>query len=89
MNDNMLHVIFGAGPLGLAVLDELIAQGLPARVVTGDQVVVLGAEGRGLRAGILRVIDHRIRIPMGGRPSKEKIKMEMTITESRKAVPHR
>ena len=40
---------------------------MPARVVAGDQVVVLGAEGRGLRAGILRVLDHRIRIPMVGR----------------------
>jgi 23S rRNA (guanosine2251-2'-O)-methyltransferase len=45
--------------------EELFA--LPGRVVSGDQVVVLGAEGRGLRAGILRVLDHRIRIPMAGR----------------------
>jgi 23S rRNA (guanosine2251-2'-O)-methyltransferase len=54
--------VFGCDPEGA---EELFA--LPARVVAGDQVVVLGAEGRGLRAGILRVIDHRICIPMVGR----------------------
>jgi 23S rRNA (guanosine2251-2'-O)-methyltransferase len=40
---------------------------LPDRVVTGDRVVVLGAEGRGLRPGIDRRIDHRVKIPMAGR----------------------
>jgi len=54
--------VFGCDPDGA---EELFS--LSARVVTGDQVVVLGAEGRGLRAGILRVIDHRICIPMAGR----------------------
>lgn len=54
--------VFGCDPKGA---EELFA--LPPRVVTGDQVVVLGAEGRGLRAGILRVVDHRIRVPMAGR----------------------
>jgi 23S rRNA (guanosine2251-2'-O)-methyltransferase len=54
--------VFGCDPEGV---EELFA--LPARALAGDQVVVLGAEGRGLRAGIQRVLDHRIRIPMAGR----------------------
>ncbi len=41
--------------------------GLPERVIGGDRVVVLGAEGRGLRPGIAAVLDHRVRIPMVGR----------------------
>jgi 23S rRNA (guanosine2251-2'-O)-methyltransferase len=40
---------------------------LPDRLVSGDRVVVLGAEGRGLRRGIEQVLDHRVRIPMAGR----------------------
>jgi 23S rRNA (guanosine2251-2'-O)-methyltransferase len=54
--------VFGCDPEGA---EDLFA--LPARVVAGDQLVVLGAEGRGLREGILRALDHRIRIPMAGR----------------------
>ena len=41
--------------------------GLPDRVVRGDRVVVLGAEGRGLRPGVRAAVDHRIRIPLAGR----------------------
>jgi 23S rRNA (guanosine2251-2'-O)-methyltransferase len=37
------------------------------RVFEGDLVVVLGAEGRGLRPGVLDRVDHRLRIPMRGR----------------------
>ncbi len=40
---------------------------LPERVVQGERVVVLGAEGRGLRPGVLAVVDHRVRIPLAGR----------------------
>ncbi len=40
--------------------------GLPDPVVRGDLVVVLGAEGRGLRPGLAPVLDHRVRIPMQG-----------------------
>jgi 23S rRNA (guanosine2251-2'-O)-methyltransferase len=40
--------------------------GLPRRVVRGRRVVVLGAEGRGLRPGVLRALDYRVRIPMQG-----------------------
>lgn len=47
--------------------DDLFA--LSDRVVGGDRVLVFGAEGRGLRAGITRAIDHRVRIPMAGRVS--------------------
>lgn len=39
---------------------------LSDRVLTGDLVVVLGAEGRGIRPGVLEQADHRIRIPMRG-----------------------
>ena len=40
---------------------------LPERVVRGERVVVLGAEGRGLRPGVLGAVDHRVRIPLAGR----------------------
>ena len=39
---------------------------LPDRVLTGDLVVVLGAEGHGIRPGVLEQADHRVRIPMRG-----------------------
>lgn len=39
---------------------------LDDRVLTGDLVVVLGAEGRGIRPSVLAQADHRIRIPMLG-----------------------
>jgi 23S rRNA (guanosine2251-2'-O)-methyltransferase len=39
---------------------------LEPRVRRGDRVVVLGAEGRGIRSGIEQLIDHRVRIPMSG-----------------------
>jgi 23S rRNA (guanosine2251-2'-O)-methyltransferase len=41
--------------------------GLSDRVLSGDLVVVLGAEGRGIRPGVLAVSDHRVRLPMRGR----------------------
>ncbi|MFQ5415577.1 MAG: TrmH family RNA methyltransferase [Myxococcota bacterium] len=40
---------------------------LPDRLLAGDRVIVLGAEGRGLRRGVGQVLDHRVRIPMAGR----------------------
>lgn len=54
--------IFGADPS--APLDVF---GLPDRLVGGDRVVVLGAEGRGMRPAVARAVDHRVRVPMGGR----------------------
>jgi 23S rRNA (guanosine2251-2'-O)-methyltransferase len=54
--------IFGTDP---DAADELF--GLPDRLLTGDRVVVLGSEGRGLRPGVDQVVDHRVKIPMGGR----------------------
>jgi 23S rRNA (guanosine2251-2'-O)-methyltransferase len=54
--------IFGTDP---EASDELF--GLPDRLLTGDRVVVLGSEGRGLRRGVDQVLDHRVKIPMGGR----------------------
>jgi 23S rRNA (guanosine2251-2'-O)-methyltransferase len=54
--------VFGADPEGI---DELY--GLPERLLRGDRVVVLGAEGRGLRRGVDQALDHRIRVPMAGR----------------------
>jgi len=53
--------VFGAEP---AAGDDLFS--LPERVVRGNRVVLLGAEGRGLREGIARVVDHWVRIPMAG-----------------------
>jgi len=40
---------------------------LPDRLLRGERVVVLGAEGRGLRPGVLSAVDHRVRIPLAGR----------------------
>ncbi|MBW2270744.1 MAG: RNA methyltransferase [Deltaproteobacteria bacterium] len=40
--------------------------GLADRVLSARRVVVLGAEGRGLREGVLATLDHRVRIPMRG-----------------------
>lgn len=40
---------------------------LEDRLLQGDLVVVLGAEGRGVRPGVAARLDHRVRIPMAGR----------------------
>jgi 23S rRNA (guanosine2251-2'-O)-methyltransferase len=40
---------------------------LPDRLLRGRLVVVLGGEGRGIRAGVRVCLDHRARIPMAGR----------------------
>jgi len=40
---------------------------LPDRLLQGRLVVVLGGEGRGIRAGVREFLDHRARIPMAGR----------------------
>src|SRR5262249_55415293 len=53
----------GAGPDASAA-DRFA---LEARVARGSRVVLLGAEGRGLREGLERVVDHWVRIPMAGR----------------------
>ncbi len=45
--------------------DSLYA--LPDRLLAGDLVVVLGAEGPGLRPSVARSLDHPVRIPMRGR----------------------
>lgn len=39
----------------------------PERTFQGDLVVVLGAEGKGLRPAVAARLDHRVRIPMEGR----------------------
>ena len=54
--------VFGCDPEASAGLFDL-----DSRVLGESQVVVLGAEGRGLRPGILRALDHRVQIPMQGR----------------------
>jgi 23S rRNA (guanosine2251-2'-O)-methyltransferase len=41
--------------------------GLAPRIVAGRAVVVLGAEGQGLRPSVRAAVDHRVRIPMAGR----------------------
>lgn len=38
----------------------------PDRLLEGDLVLVLGAEGRGIRPGVAAALDARLRIPMGG-----------------------
>ena len=39
---------------------------MPDKLLSGTIVVVLGAEGRGLRASTAEHVDHRVRIPMAG-----------------------
>ena len=40
---------------------------LPDRLLAGPLVLVLGGEGRGIRAGVRECLDHRARVPMAGR----------------------
>ncbi len=54
--------IFGAETEASESLFEL-----PERVLRGERIVLLGAEGRGLRPGVQAVVDHRVRIPLTGR----------------------
>jgi hypothetical protein len=35
MTDNELHVVFGTGPVGLAVMDELVSKGKRGRRCRG------------------------------------------------------
>jgi 23S rRNA (guanosine2251-2'-O)-methyltransferase len=53
--------VFGADPEGGESLYELAP-----RWRSGPRVLVLGAEGRGLRAGVAQELDLRVRIPMVG-----------------------
>lgn len=39
----------------------------PDRWFRGPLVVLLGAEGRGIRPGVAKMVDHRVKIPMAGR----------------------
>ena len=39
---------------------------LPDRLFSGDLVLVLGAEGAGIRMGVQRLVDHPVRIPLPG-----------------------
>ena len=41
--------------------------GVGDEVLSGDLVLILGAEGRGIRPGVGSVLDHRVRIPLAGR----------------------
>jgi 23S rRNA (guanosine2251-2'-O)-methyltransferase len=40
---------------------------LPERLARADRVVVFGAEGRGLRPGVVKRLDQRLRIPLRGK----------------------
>jgi 23S rRNA (guanosine2251-2'-O)-methyltransferase len=53
--------VIGADPAAPESLYEL-----GDRLLTGDLVLVLGAEGKGLRASIRQALDHPVRIPMLG-----------------------
>jgi nucleoside-diphosphate-sugar epimerase len=51
MTDNELHVVFGTGPVGLAIMDELVSKGKRVRVVNrsgradvADDVEVVGGD---------------------------------------------
>ena len=57
----------GFWTLGAAVDAASSLYELPAALVEADRVVVLGAEGRGLREGVAKRIDQMLRIPLGGR----------------------
>lgn len=54
--------IFGSDPDAPAELYSL-----PDRSLEGKRVVVFGSEGSGLRRGVDRVLDFRVRIPLEGR----------------------
>lgn len=54
--------IFGCDP---EASEDLFA--LPQRLRRGNRVVVLGAEGRGLRPRVRAAVDHAVRVPMAGR----------------------
>lgn len=54
--------VFGCDPEAPQELFDL-----PERVLRGDRVVLLGAEGRGLRPGVGQAVDHAVRVPMAGR----------------------
>jgi uncharacterized protein YbjT (DUF2867 family) len=40
-NKNQAHVVFGAGPLGLAVVEALVGRGYPVRVVNRSGMAVV------------------------------------------------
>ena len=54
--------VFGSEPEAPLDLFEL-----PDRALEGKRVVVFGGEGRGVRRGVEKVLDYRVRIPLGGR----------------------
>jgi len=53
--------IFGCDPEATASIFDA-----SDRQLRGARVLVLGAEGKGLRRGVEQVLDHRVRIPMAG-----------------------
>jgi 23S rRNA (guanosine2251-2'-O)-methyltransferase len=53
--------VFGSDPEASTELFDL-----PDRAIEGKRVVVFGAEGRGLRRGVDRVLDYRVKIPLAG-----------------------
>ena len=53
--------LLGADPEGADSIFEMAP-----RLLQGDLVVALGAEGRGLRQSIREQVDYRVRIPMAG-----------------------
>jgi nucleoside-diphosphate-sugar epimerase len=64
MSESGNHVVVGAGPVGRAVVDELISRGLPVRVVVRHQVVGLPAGVEVVRADVSDV--DRARQAMAG-----------------------
>ncbi len=56
----------GFWSLGATAHEATSLYAMEDRLLEGPLVVVLGAEGRGIRPGVLREIDHRVWIPMLG-----------------------
>ena len=68
---NLNRALEGLKDVGYWVIAAELEAGTPLfqvedRVLTGDLVVILGAEGKGIRPGVLKQADHRVVIPMLG-----------------------
>ena len=69
---NLVRALGGLQAAGFWVLASAVEAAtdlyeMEDRLLTGDLVVVLGAEGKGVRPSTLDVADHRVALPMEGR----------------------
>lgn len=68
---NLVRALRAAQPAGLWVLGadplaEIDLFSAPDAWLRGPRVLVVGAEGAGLRRSVIEALDHRVRIPMAG-----------------------